>query len=580
MTASTLLAKAHAWADGDCDEETRAQARALIAAGDESALLEHFGASLSFGTAGLRAVVGPGPNRMNRAVIRRTTKAVAEYLLQTQPDARSLPVILAYDGRLSSAGFAEEAAGVLVAAGIPVRYFEEATATPLAAYALRRYSGTAAIVITASHNPAKYNGYKLYAPNGAQIISPADAKIAELIEEMPAAKEIKCVAGVLGGTGALFEPVSQSVTDAYFVAIDGLRPRDGLNRELKIVYTAMHGVGYKPVKRAFLAAGFTQLIPVDEQVEPDGHFPTAKFPNPEEAGALDLALKKAASCDAELILANDPDVDRLAVCVKAGVTERDSESPYKKLTGNQIGLLLADYLLANYRGERRALVAQSIVSSPMLGAIADKYGALCAQTLTGFKWVWNAALALREQHNAHFVFGFEEALGYSAEDIVRDKDGISAALLFAELAASEQAQGNSVLDRLARMYREHGLWVSYQHSITKEGSAGLAQIQSAIETIASKPPNEVCGLPVLSVRDFRTGEEERPPWLENTPLLDFDLGTNGRVLVRPSGTEPKLKIYVDLRQDLTAQANVWVAERAALAEAKKIAEELADRAGL
>ncbi len=577
---SEIAAKARAWMEGDCDEDNRQQTQNLLEEGDETKLREYFDGGLSFGTAGIRAVVGPGPKRMNRAVVRRTTKAVAQYLLKHNPDAKSLPVIVAYDGRLSSRVLAEETVGVLVSSGLSVRYFDEPTSTPMAAYALRRHSGVAAVVITASHNPAQYNGYKLYAQNGAQIISPADSEIAELIEQMPAAKDISCKPGTLDGSSPRAEHVGQAVIDAYFRDIDAVRPKHGQCRDLKIVYTAMHGVGYAPVKHALTSAGFTNLIPVEEQVEPDGNFPTAPFPNPEEDGALDLALAKAAENDADLILANDPDADRLAACVKSEATERDAQSPYKLLTGNQIGLVLADYLLANYKHQEPALVVQSIVSSPMLQAVADKYGAHCERTLTGFKWLWNAALALRQERRLRFVFGFEEALGYSAEDVVRDKDGVSAALLFAELAAEEKANGGSVLQRLARMYREHGLWVSYQHSVTRTGAEGLAQLAAAVDLIAKDPPKEVAGISVRAMHDFRTGGENRPAWLENSPLLEFDLGESGRVLVRPSGTEPKLKIYVDLRQSVSDSANVWQSETQALERAREIAKAMVALAGL
>lgn len=584
MSDAQLIERARAWTENDCDEESRQAGLRVIEAGDLKTLREHFGESLRFGTAGLRALVGPGPSRMNCAVVRRTTEALAIHL-KRQPGNQGLPVVVAYDGRLSSRSLAEETVGVLVANGIAVRYFDEPTATPLAAYALRRYSAIAAVVVTASHNPADYNGYKLYAANGAQIVSPTDEVIADLIETLPPAKEIRSVSGAMRGMPdalgrRLAEPVGEEVVEAYYRDIDAMRPRHGACRDLKIVYTAMHGVGFKPVKRALLAAGFQNLIPVEKQVEPDGHFPTAPFPNPEEPGALDLALETATAAGADLILANDPDADRLAVCVRHEANPHADGVSFKPLTGNQIGLVLADYLLEKYTRKEPALVVQSIVSSPMLGAIAAKYGAHCEQTLTGFKWLWNAALDLKASRGLRYVFGFEEALGYAAEDIVRDKDGVSSALLFAELAAEEKSKGSSILQRLARMYREHGLWVSHQHSVTKAGADGIAQISAAIDRIASDPPKSLSGIPILAIRDFRTGQESRPRWLENSPLLEFDLGDKGRVLARPSGTEPKLKIYVDLRIEVTASANVWQSEQEAMGQAKELALAMVALTGL
>ena len=579
-----LIDTAREWAEADCDSADRAAILQLIDKSDESSLASSFGGQLAFGTAGLRAVVGPGPLRMNRAVVRRTTRAVAEHLLARNPDARTQPVVVGYDGRLSSKAFARETVGAMVAAGIPVRYFEEPVATPLVAFALRRYKATAAIVITASHNPPEYNGYKLYAANGAQIISPTDEEIAGLIEKLGPAKDIAVVEDALDGGSELAEPVAASVVDAYFRAVDGLRanlpdPGNAQARDIGIVYSAMHGVGYRPVKRALETAGFTGLIPVPEQIEPDGNFPTVRFPNPEEKGALDMALAQAKKHGAQVILANDPDVDRLAACVKMPSSAPDA-GEFRTLTGNQIGLLLADYLLQGYQREARPLVVQSIVSSPMLRTIAESYGARFEQTLTGFKWVWNAALQLREQEDLHFVFGFEEALGYSAEDIVRDKDGVSAAMLFAELVATEHARGASVAERLAGLYQKHGLWVSLQHSLTLPGAEGVTRIAGAIEKLAKDPPKRIGSFDVSELVDFRSGGEQRPVWLKNTKLLEFRLGERGRVLVRPSGTEPKLKFYVDLCLPVAEGANVWHDEAPALAQAQAAASDLVALAGL
>jgi phosphomannomutase len=338
----------------------------------------------------------------------------------------------------------------------------------------------------------------------------------------------------------------------------------------------MHGVGYKPVKRAFDAAGFTEVHVVPSQTEPDGTFPTVSFPNPEEKGALDQALALAREHDAELILANDPDADRLAVCVPGYGAQRGS---WRQLSGNQIGLILADHLLRNYKRMEQPLVACSIVSSPMLAKIAEHYHAMHTETFTGFKWVWNAALELREQHNVHFVFGFEEAIGYSAEDIVRDKDGISTALLFAELAASLSAQGSSVLDRLGELYREYGLWVSYQRSITRPGTAGQAEIAAGMKNLAENSPKEFDGNVITRFINYNDGGADRPRWLKNDNLLSYSLGDLGRVLVRPSGTEPKIKIYVDLTRPLSAGEDWQQREGELMVEAGRLADAVSRVAG-
>jgi len=569
---SSLIDTARRWAAADPDPETARALTALCDAGDVAELRELMGGELEFGTAGLRAVVGPGSLRMNVAVIRRTTRAVAEHLLAERRDEPPL-VVVGCDARNSSPRFLEETVQVLVAAGIPVRYFEEPVATPIAAYASRQLRARAAIVITASHNPPEYNGYKLYAENGAQIIAPTDAEVAARIARMPPASEIPIARDAMKGN-PLAEPVPASVVDGYFLGIDALRPAGQPARDLPIVYSAMHGVGYAPIRRAFERAGFTRLIPVEEQAQPDGNFPTVRFPNPEEDGALDLSLALADRVGAELILANDPDVDRLAACV------RDGSGGWMQLTGNQIGLLLADFVLPRVSASPRPLTVSSIVSSPMLGSIAAAYDARFEQTLTGFKWVWNAALDLERDEGLRFAFGYEEALGYSAGDLVRDKDGICAAVLFAELTALLEAEGSSVRQRLEELYRQHGLWVSVQRSEVRQGSEGARQLAQAIDAIGAAPPQELGGRTVTRFVDYRTGGESRPRWLHDTPLLELRLGDDGRVLLRPSGTEPKLKIYVDLRMPVEPGGDVWAAEAPALEAARAIAQEIVQRSGL
>jgi phosphomannomutase len=311
---------------------------------------------------------------------------------------------------------------------------------------------------------------------------------------------------------------------------------------------------------------------VPDQYEPDGHFPTVSFPNPEEPGALDLASNLAESIDADLIIANDPDTDRLAISVRR-------PDGWRPLTGNQIGVLLGDYVLENTSVDD-PLVANSIVSSPMLERVAAAHGAACAQTLTGFKWIWNAALDIEEAGEGTFVFGYEEALGYSVGPAVRDKDGISAAVVFADLAAAAVGRGESVLDCLARLYDKHGLWVSTQKSIVRPGSQGAADIAAAMERIADSPPSEAGGITVASMKDYRKGAEDRPRYLAATPLVELDLGDRGRALVRPSGTEPKLKIYVDLVADRDPSVSTEDQEKVLVAEADAVAEAIADQLGL
>jgi phosphomannomutase len=566
MNVEEAIHLARAWIAADPDPETQRELQAVVDRRDADRLLEVMSGSLQFGTAGLRAIVGPGPLCMNRAVVRRTTAGVARYLAARPPRPGRPPIVVGADALLSSASFLEETVGVLAAHGLPVRYFRTPIATPIAAYVARRLAAPACIVITASHNPAAYNGYKLYGDDAVQIVSPVDTDIAAEIERSAPARSEPMFADALSGAYPEVQPVPEELVEDYFRDVAALRPSGSPTRELCIAYTPMHGVGARAVERVLGAAGFFNLHMVPEQREPDGHFPTVRFPNPEEPGALDLVTDLALRVKADLILANDPDVDRLAASLA------DADGHWTPLTGNQIGVLLAEYALERAPKGPRPLVVQSIVSTPMLRSIADRYGARCEQTLTGFKWIWTAAIELMAKGDLNYVFGFEEALGYSYGQIVRDKDGISAALVLCELAALERARGSSLRERLGRLYREHGLWVSVQRSVTRQGLAGAREIQEAMDRIAADPPRRVLGTVVSRVKDYRSGGETRPRWLEDANLVELALGDQGRILVRPSGTEPKLKIYVDLRGALTPSADVWQAEREASLEARALAE--------
>ena len=566
MTPERAIAAARAWIAADPDDATRRELEALVADPQRQAdLVEVMDGALEFGTAGLRAIVGPGPMRMNRAVIRRTTAGVARYLVRLHAGSPPNPVVLGGDARPSTAAFVREALGVLAAHGLHVRYFSDPVPTPIAAYVARRLEASAAIVITASHNPPEYNGYKLYAGDAVQIVPPVDAEIASEIElSAPAADEPTLGAAALDQPGV--EPVPAALVEDYFRDVAALRPPGAPARDLSIVYTPLHGVGAHAVERVLGEAGFRNLHVVREQREPDGSFPTVAFPNPEEPGALDLATELARRVNADLLLANDPDVDRLAASVP------DGSGAWIALTGNQIGVLLADFLLERAPRVPRPLVVQSIVSSPMLASIAAAHDAKLERTLTGFKWMWTAALELTRDGSLRSVFGYEEALGYSVGQIVRDKDGISAALLLAELAAFECARGSSLRERLAGLYRRHGLWVSHPRNVTRPGAQGAHEIRVALERLSAAPPSELCGIPVSAVTDYSKGAERRPRWLGGTSLVELALGERGRVLVRPSGTEPKLKIYVDGCRRLAENADVWASERELLADARALAE--------
>lgn len=535
---SDLIHRAREWADADPDPKTQRELRGLIDSGDLDSLSDRLDGSLAFGTAGIRGEVGAGPNRMNRAVVIRTTRGVADYLMAEHGGIPTAPVVVGFDARPSSHQFAEDTAGVLAAAGIAVVYFPDVTPTPLVAFAAKHLGAAAAVVVTASHNPPADNGYKVYAGNAAQIIPPVDGLIASAIDAVGRACDVPRIADAFATASQLISPIADDILDRYWDEVNASRPEPSPS-DMTIVYTPIHGVGRAVLDEVFSRGGHTGLVAVPAQAEPDGRFPTVSFPNPEEKGALDLALELAEERDADLIIANDPDADRLAAVVQSG-------GAWRPLSGNEIGVLLGDYVLRNHKGPDTPMVLNSLVSSPMMSRLAAARGAYHEVTLTGFKWIVNAGLALEEQGKGRFVFGYEEALGYTVGSTVRDKDGISAALVFCDLVAGLAQNGQTVLDRLVELWRVTGVWASAQHSIVRTGAEGAADIRAAVDWVADTPPEMAGPYAVTGITDYRSGGDQRPPWLGEQALVELDFGSNGRALIRPSGTEPKLKVYVDL----------------------------------
>jgi len=534
-----LIDRARSWIGSDPDPASRAELEEIVEKGDTEELESRMNTILEFGTAGIRGKVGAGPGRMNRAVVIRTTHGLAQYLLAVSDEVGR--VVIGFDARPTSRQFAEDAAGVLAAAGIPVLYFPTTTPTPLVAYAAKHLRAAAGVVVTASHNPPADNGYKVYGPDAAQIVSPMDLAIQSRIEEAPGASVVRRIEGAFGSIPDLVAAVPADILDCYWEEVAATRSRAS-GSDLKIIYTPMHGVGRDTLFELMDRAGHTGIEAVPEQAEPDGTFPTVDFPNPEEPGALDLALALARSKGADLVVANDPDADRLAVVIP-------EEGEWRALSGNEIGALLGDYVLRNDARPEQAILSSSIVSSPMLAQIAHSYGARHSQTLTGFKWIVRAGLTLQAETGGRFVFGYEEALGFTIGSTVRDKDGLSAALIFTDLVADLRDEGRPVVARLHDLWREHGLWVSGQTSIASTGSDWLEDMRTVVDRLGEAPPSELGGLGVTAVTDYRRNSEQRPPWLGEQALVELTLGERGRVLVRPSGTEPKLKIYVDLRDE-------------------------------
>lgn len=560
-----LVQAALAWQAQDPDPQTRAEIDRMVREQDEAALRSCFGERLGFGTAGIRGARGPGPGRLNRLVARQVAAGVGRALLDEGQGATERGVVIGYDGRHGSREYAEDSAAVLGAMGLPVWLSDSVVPTPILAHATTFLGCAAGIMVTASHNPPQDNGIKVYWGHGGQITAPLDTRISERITQ--AAQGTVPVADLVGLRKAgKLQSIPPTQLQAYLQAVLALRvhPMQGA----RAVYTAMHGVGWDTLSQVLAAAGHAQPICVPEQRDPDGDFPTVKLPNPEEKGALDLAFALASAHGVDLILANDPDADRLAVAIP------DGKGGWRRLSGDQVGLLLAEDLLAHRAptgGAGQPLVATTIVSSSMLRDVATAHGAACAEVLTGFKWLARAALAW----DGPFVLGFEEALGYSVGEVVHDKDGISAALIMLDLASWLKAQGRSLADALDELARTYGVVLSAQKSLVLPGSEGQARIRSLMDALRADPPRKIGGLAVAFLRDVREGTrqdlqtgEVQPLHLPSSDVLAFDLAGGGRVLVRPSGTEPKLKLYFEARSpvgegEALATARARAAERLA-----------------
>ncbi|MFF9319603.1 phospho-sugar mutase [Streptomyces sp. NPDC014735] len=511
-----LMARARTWLAEDPDPETRDELAALIAADDAGSAAEiaaRFAGTLQFGTAGLRGELGAGPMRMNRAVVIRAAAGLAAYLkAEGQGDGL---VVIGYDARYKSADFARDTAAVMTGAGLRAAVLPRPLPTPVLAYAIRHLGAVAGVEVTASHNPPRDNGYKVYLGDGSQIVPPADARIAA---EIAAVGPLDTVPRPEDG----WEILGDEVLDAYLARTDAVLTA-GSPRTARVVYTAMHGVGTSVLTAAFARAGFPEPVLVAEQAEPDPAFPTIAFPNPEEPGAMDLAFATARRAGPDLVIANDPDADRCAVAVP----DPAADGGWRMLCGDEVGALLAAHLVD--RGAA-GVFAESIVSSSLLGRIAERAGLGYEETLTGFKWIARVD-GLR--------YGYEEALGYCVDpEGVRDKDGITAALLVAELASFLKERGRTLLDLLDDLAVEHGLHATDQLSVRVQD---LSVIADAMRRLRERPPAALGGLDVVSAEDLSRGSAQLPP----TDGLRYHL-RGARVIVRPSGTEPKLKCYLEV----------------------------------
>lgn len=516
-----LLDAASAWLAADPDPDTRAELQGFLASSDFDAVADRFEDRLRFGTAGLRGALGAGPNRMNRVVVRQAAAGLMSTLRS------GATVVIAYDARHKSELFALDSAAVVAANGGRAIVLPGPLPTPVLAFAVRHLAADAGVMVTASHNPPSDSGYKVYRGDGAQLISPYDQQVEAAMAAAPLPE--RDLPGPAPG-GLVIHYDHDIVGEYLDTVLPDVRP-DARLAELEVVYTPLHGVGRDVVQRALVRLGCAPTV-VTSQGHPDPDFPTVAFPDPEEAGAMDEALALATRLDADLVIANDPDADRFAVAIPT------RSGGWRMLTGNEVGALLAEHLLSTTSGDNR-LVATTVVSSSLLEKIAARHGVRYAETLTGFKWVVRPAI---DDRSARFVFGYEEALGYAVNDIVRDKDGITAAVAFLQMVASLRRDSRTIESQLAWLEEKYGRHLTAHRAVRLDGLRAREQLAARMAALRATPPDQVGGRRVVRITDFEHGGSALPA----ADLFRLDLDDGARVQFRPSGTEPKLKIYGEL----------------------------------
>ena len=543
------------------DEATKEELKSI--AEDENEIKERFYMDLEFGTAGLRGIIGAGTNRMNIYVVRRATQGLANYIAKV--DKKSQGVAIAYDSRHMSPEFAQEAALCLAANGIKAYIFETLRPTPELSFAVRHLGCVAGINVTASHNPPEYNGYKVYWEDGAQITPPHDSGIMGEVKAISDWNTVKTMDKAEAEKAGLFEVIGKEVDDAYMaelkkqvIHMDAIQAE---GKNLKIVYTPLHGTGNIPARRILKELGFENVYVVKEQELPDGDFPTVSYPNPEAAEAFELGLKLAKEVDADLVLATDPDADRLGVRVK------DKNGEYHDLTGNMSGCLLANYEISQRKAVNGSLpddgaLIKTIVTTNLADAIAKGYGVKLIEVLTGFKFIGQQILGFEKSGKGSYLFGFEESYGCLIGTYARDKDAIVATMALCEAAAYYKTQGKTLWDAMIEMYEQFGYYKDDIKAVTMKGIEGLQKIQDIMNSLRQNPPAEFAGHKVVAVRDYKadtiknleTGEVT-PTGLPNSNVLYYELTNDAWVCVRPSGTEPKVKFYYGVKGTSLADAD-------------------------
>lgn len=551
MIDDTIMNKAQEWLDGNYDEETKEQIRNLINT-NPTELTDSFYKDLGFGTGGLRGIMGPGTNRVNMYTIGMATQGLANYLKQSFPN-QEVKLAIAHDSRNNSSLFARKAAEVLSANGIKVFLFDSLRPTPELSFAIRHLGCQSGIVITASHNPKEYNGYKVYWEDGGQLVAPHDKNVIAEVRKIKSPDDVN-----FKTIEENIEIIGEEIDKVYLEKVKQLSLSDEGKEDIKIVFTSIHGTAIMLVPDALRESGFENVYVVKEQAEPNGNFPTVKSPNPEEAAALDMAVKLAEEVNADMVIGTDPDADRVGIAV------RNHKGEMVLLNGNQAGSLLVYYLINKIdesgKLTNNQFVAETIVTTGLIEDIAKSYNVDCPIVLTGFKYI--AELIKEREGKQSFIGGGEESYGYLIGDFVRDKDAVSSAMMLAEIAAWAKAQGSSFFDQLLDLYAEYGFYKEHLISITKKGKAGAEEIQEMMDTYRNNPPKQINGQDVVCIKDYQSSEsidlksgEKTTIELPTSNVLQFFTADGSKITARPSGTEPKIKFYFSVKAQLENKAD-------------------------
>ena len=585
-----IMAKAKKWTGKEFDEETRREVQNLLNNNNEKELTDMFYKELEFGTGGMRGVMGPGTNRMNIYTVGKASQGLSNYLLENVKDAKKKGIAIAYDSRNNSKLFAEEAASVFAANGINVYIFPELRPTPLLSFTVMELKAAAGIVITASHNPKEYNGYKVYCSEGYQITPPDDSKIVDYVNQVELIKGVKRVSYDEAKKNGLIKELDEEIDKNYLSKVQkfasrierGLRLED--NSEIKVVYTPLHGTGITLVPKALETLGGAKVIKEPQQSIPDGNFPTTPSPNPEETAALQRAIELAGKKGADMVIATDPDCDRMGIAVP------DENGVFVPINGNQIGSMFSSIIAQSLKNSEEMpvnpTIVTTIVSTELVEKIAKEYGIQVVYVLTGFKYIGEKMYQFEKSGDRSFIFGFEESYGYLADTFVRDKDGVIGSILALILVKYAKSKYGSVLKFLEEIYKKNGEYLEYQRSFVLKGIEGAEKIKGIMERLRENPPAEIDGAKVVLIKDFLKQESidknnnlvEKIDGLPKSNVLQFYTLDNVKISIRPSGTEPKIKFYFAVNKDFSG--NLLEMKNYLNNKYKKVSEDLFRMCGL